>query len=146
MINGFKLTEEYIQFYEGVDNWEDAIIKSAEPLLNGGLVEQSYIDAMISSVKEYGPYIVIAPNIAMPHARPETGSKKAGYSILKLDRPVSFTEDGENDAQLFIALSCVDEDKHIEMLKEIVGILSDKNKREKIFTLTTKQEIIEIFK
>lgn len=49
---------------------------SAQPLLVSRENEKSYIDGMIDSVKEHGPYIVIAPNIALLHARTETGSKK----------------------------------------------------------------------
>lgn len=47
-----------------------------ELLEKSGAIEPRYIDAMINTVKEIGPYIVIAPGIAMPHARPEAGAKK----------------------------------------------------------------------
>lgn len=145
MIQGFKLTEDYIRFEDEITTWEEAVQLSAEPLLNGGQIKQSYIDGMIESVKEHGPYIVIAPNIALPHARPETGSVKIGYSVMKLNKPVSFTEDGANDASLFIALSCVDSDTHLEMLQSIVMILSDQEKHDAIFAATTKEEMLALF-
>lgn len=145
MIDGFNLNEDFIQFEKEFSTWEEAVIKSSEPLLNMGYVEQSYIDAMINSVKEYGPYIVIAPNIAMPHARPESGSKKIGYSIMKLEKKVSFTEDGENDALLFIAISCVDANKHLELLQAIIAVLSDEEKHDKAFAAKTKEEMLAIF-
>jgi len=145
MIKNFELTEDYIQFFESFDSWEEAVQVSAQPLLDGGEIEQSYIDGMIDSVKEHGPYIVIAPNIALPHARPETGSKKIGYSIMKLEKPVSFLEDKSADASLFIALSCVDSNTHLEILQEIVMILSDQNKHDAVFAATTKKEILDIF-
>ncbi|PKM67686.1 MAG: PTS sugar transporter subunit IIA [Firmicutes bacterium HGW-Firmicutes-2] len=145
MIQGFELTEDYIQFFEELPSWEEAVIRSAEPLLIGGQIRQSYIDGMIESVKEHGPYIVIAPNIAIPHARPETGSLEVGYSIMVLGKPVSFTEDGANDAALFIALSCVDSERHLEMLQEIVTVLSDQDKQDALFKSTTKKQILDIF-
>lgn len=145
MIQGFELTGEYIQFVDSVDTWEEAVALSAQPLLEGGQIKQSYIDGMIESVKEYGPYIVIAPNIALPHARPELGSVKIGYSIMKIKQPVSFTEDGKNDASLFIALSCVDSERHIQMLQDIVMILSDSEKHDALFAANTKDEILALF-
>ena len=145
MIKGFELTEDYIQFAEEFDSWEEAVQFSAEPLLKGGEIKQSYIDGMIESVKEHGPYIVIAPNIALPHARPETGSVKIGYCVMKTNKPVRFLEDGSADAQLFIALSCVDADTHLEMLQEIVMILSDQEKHDAIFAATTKEEMVALF-
>lgn len=145
MIAGFELTKDFIQFEEKISSWEEAIIKSSEPLLKASLVEQSYIDAMIDSVKEHGPYIVIAPNIAMPHARPELGSKKTGFSILKLENPVAFSEKEEHNAQLVIALSCVDATTHIEILQALVTILSNKEKHDLIFNAKTAEEILRIF-
>lgn len=145
MIQGFKLTEDLIRFEESAKDWEEAVRMSAQALQDADLVEQSYIDAMIDSVKEHGPYIVIAPNIALPHARPETGSKEVGYCIMKLQQPVYFTEDKSTYASLFIALSCVDSTTHIEMLQEIVMILSDEEKHNRIFEAKTKKEILDIF-
>ncbi len=146
MIKGFELTKEYIQFFDKIDTWEEAVELSAKPLLDGGEIKQSYIDGMIESVKAHGPYIVIAPNIAIPHARPETGSVKIGFSVMKLNEAVSFAEDGSADASLFIALSCVDADTHLEMLQSIVMVLSDQEKHDALFAATTEEEILNIFK
>ncbi|MBS3995090.1 MAG: PTS sugar transporter subunit IIA [Alkaliphilus sp.] len=144
-LEGFELTRDFIQLEKEITNWEEAIIKSSAPLLKGGLIEQSYIDAMIGSVKEYGPYIVIAPNIALPHARPETGSKLVGFSILKLEKPVAFSPEEEHKVLLLIALSCVEASTHIEMLQAIVTILSDEEKKNAIFNAVTADEILEVF-
>ncbi|WP_105613978.1 PTS sugar transporter subunit IIA [Vallitalea okinawensis] len=145
MIQGFKLTTDYVQFYDSVGSWEEAIQLAAKPLLIGGQIKQSYIDGMIESVKEHGPYIVIAPNIAIPHARPELGSVEIGYSVTLLQEPVSFTDDEENKARLLISLSCVDADRHLEMLQAIVMVLSDENKQEALFNAMNAEEVLEIF-
>lgn len=145
MIQGFELTADYIQFYERASSWEEAIQLAAKPLLVGGQIKQSYIDGMIESVKEHGPYIVIAPDIAIPHARPEMGSVEIGYSVTLLQEPVSFTEDEANKARLLITLSCVDADRHLEMLQAIVMVLSDEKKQEALFKATKAEEVLEIF-
>jgi mannitol/fructose-specific phosphotransferase system IIA component (Ntr-type) len=145
MISGFELTKKFVQFEDEVKDWEEAIIKSSKPLLDEGLIEKSYVNAMIDSVKEYGPYIVIAPNVAMPHARPETGSKKVGFSILKLKKSVAFSEEEGHKVQLLIALSCADSNTHIEILQSLVMILSDEEKNNKLFNAKTVEEILEVF-
>lgn len=141
----FKLTKEFVQFKDEVENWEEAIVESSRPLLDAKLIKESYVDAMIESVKEHGPYIVIAPNIALPHARPEAGSIKVGFSILKLEKPVAFSKSDEHKAQLLIALSCVDSSTHIEMLQTLVTILSDEEKYNRILEAKTEDEIVSIF-
>lgn len=145
VIQGFKLEKEHVQFFDSFTSWEEAIELSAQPLLKGGQIKESYIQGMIDSVKEHGPYIVIAPNIAIPHARPEMGSVEIGYCVTKVKEPVSFTNDEDNKATLLITLSCVDADKHLEMLQSIVIILSDDEKQQAIFDATTADEIIELF-
>lgn len=145
MFKGFQLTADFIQFENKVENWEEAIIKSSEPLLREGYVDQGYVDAMVESVNEHGPYIVITPNVALPHARPEAGSKKMGFSILKLEEPVAFSEEEEHQVSLLIALSCVDATTHMEMLSGIVTVLSDPDKYDQVFNATTSEEILSIF-
>ena len=145
MVNEFELNESLIQFESSVSTWEEAIIKSAQPLLEGEYVDQGYIDAMIDSVNEYGPYIVIAPKVAMPHARPETGSKKIGYSILKLEQPIGFSEEPEHQVELLVALSCVNAESHLEILQFIVEVLSDSERFDGALKATTKTELLNVF-
>ncbi len=146
MIEGFALSKELISFEKGFDNWEEAIVASSKGLLEQGFIVQSYVDSMIDSVKEYGPYIVIAPNIAMPHARPEAGSKKVGFAVTLCEEAVRFSEAPEHQARLLVTLSCVNADTHLQMLQALVGVLADEEKFEAILNAKTKEEILDIFK
>jgi PTS system ascorbate-specific IIA component len=102
---------------------------------------------MINSVTEHGPYIVIAPMVALPHARPEAGANKMAFSVLKLNEPVYFTEDKDENykASLLITLSCVDSDSHLQMLQALVGVLSDEVKNKAIFDASSVDDILSIF-
>ncbi len=48
---------------------------------------------MISSYNPDEPYIIIAPNVAIPHASPEDGVNKIGMSMLCLNEGVYFTDE-----------------------------------------------------
>ena len=61
------------------ENWEGAVRISGKLLLDKGLVEPQYIKVMINVMTELGPYLVVAPGVALPHARPEDGAKKWEY-------------------------------------------------------------------
>ncbi|MFW5827314.1 MAG: PTS sugar transporter subunit IIA, partial [Alkalispirochaeta sp.] len=63
---------------QSVADWEEAIRVGGRLMIDAGLVEPRYIDAIISNHKEMGPYFVIAPGIAMPHAKPENGVLATG--------------------------------------------------------------------
>ena len=62
-----------VSFHDGFEKWEDAIAASCGPLLDQGAIEQSYIDEIVKKVNELGAYIVIAPNICIPHAQEGQG-------------------------------------------------------------------------
>lgn len=145
MVKGFQLDETLVNFIEGADTWEEAIKISAKPLVEQGYVSEAYVTAMIDSVNEHGPYICIAPDIALPHARPEAGSKKVGFSILRVSEPVIFSEAEEHHSRVLITLSCVNAETHLEMLQNIVMALSDEDKNKALFSAKTAKEIVSIF-
>ena len=73
-----------------VRDWQDAVIKTGSILEQNGYVKHEYVDAMIQTVKTLGPYIVVAPGLAMPHAKSTNGVLKSGISIMTLANPVEF--------------------------------------------------------
>lgn len=127
-----------------VQSWEEAIQISAEPLLKKNWITEGYVDTMISNVKKNGPYIVIVPGFAMPHARPECGALQTGMSFLKLNEPVVFPDDME--VQLILSLAANDSNAHLAALSELTDIVMDDDKMEQLFHSETIEEILEILK
>ncbi|MGL4537788.1 MAG: PTS sugar transporter subunit IIA [Cetobacterium sp.] len=136
-----ELLESNIQILPQVDSWEEAIKIASRPLLEKGYIEPRYIDTMISKVNELGFYIVLSEDVAMPHSRPEDGVLKMGMSLLKLDTPAKF---GNNNIQIVITLAARDNESHIDALTNLVELLNDDEKIEKIKLAKTNQEILEI--
>ena len=145
MIDGFQLTEELISFEKGFDSWEEAIRASSAQLLKLGYIDQFYVNQMISSLKEHGPYVIIAPNMAIPHARPEFGSKKVGFSVMICDEPVKFSCEQGQCARLFITLSTVTSQMHLKVLQSLAIFMSKNDKIEKLINAKSKKEVLDIF-
>ena len=60
-----------LKHYNFVDesmSWQEALRKCIDPLLADGSVEPEYADCLIENVEKRGPYIVLLPGVAMPHA------------------------------------------------------------------------------
>jgi len=119
------IEKQRIVFAEGFDRWEDAIRAAAQPLLRDGAIEECYIDDMIASVNKFGPYIVIAPDVAMPHAQGGKGVRETAISFMKVNRPVSFSASSEHDARLLFVLASIDNNSHLDMLQALVAAISD---------------------
>ncbi|HEY59474.1 MAG TPA: PTS sugar transporter subunit IIA [Anaerolineae bacterium] len=59
---------ERIKLDVQVHSWREAIREAGKLLLLSEAITPDYIDAMIRTAEDLGPYIVIAKGIAMPHA------------------------------------------------------------------------------
>ncbi|MGM0751656.1 MAG: BglG family transcription antiterminator [Bacillota bacterium] len=138
------LTEQTIQLKDRVSSWEEAIKVASQPLIDQESIRPDYVEAMITNVKELGPYIVIAPNIAIPHARPETGVEQLGMSFLRLKEPVYFSDKEKHRAQLIIVLAAIDNQTHLKALAQLTELLSNEDNVEKLISASDRQTIIEL--
>ncbi|MGB9812892.1 MAG: BglG family transcription antiterminator [Thermovenabulum sp.] len=140
------LTKDTIRLKVKAENWEDAVRIGGKLLFEKGFIESTYIDAMVKNVKEIGPYIVIAPGIAMPHARPEDGVKKVCMSLITLKEPVEFGNKDNDPVRLVICFGAVDHESHLKALSELMEILMDKQSLEGIFKSEDVNEVLNIIK
>lgn len=131
-------------FHEGFDNWRDAVHAACQPLLADGTIEPEYPVAIVNKIEELGPYIVIAPDICIPHAQEGVGVNDTAVCFMKTEKPVSFSDDGEHDARLFFVLASVDNSVHLENLSELAERLSDEEYVAKILAANTPEELVKI--
>lgn len=125
---------------------DEAVTESGRLLVNQGLADQSYIQAMLKNVEVNGTYIVISPGIAMPHARPEEGALDIGLSIVTLKEPVVFGHPKNDPVKIVVGLCAIDHQSHLKALTELADILMDEKKVERITSAETAEDILEIIK
>lgn len=140
------LNEDLIEANAEIKTRDEAVRESGRLLCRQGFAEECYVEAMIQNVKENGTYIVIAPGIAMPHARPECGAKKIGISLMTLKEPVVFGHKVNDPVKIVIGLCAVDHQTHLAALSELVEILNDKEKIELILQAESPKEIMNVVK
>lgn len=105
-------------------NWQEAVKLGTDMLVASNAINPSYYDAIIHCVKTMGPYIIIAPNFAMPHARPEDGVNRTAFALVTLNQPVYF--DGEEEpVDVLVTLAGSTSDQHMEGLMEVTQVLDD---------------------
>lgn len=120
-----KISKGEIQLKVDATNWEEAIQVAAEPLLSEKKIRQGYVDEMINSVKELGPYIVIAPGLALGHARPSEDVKKTSFAIATLDEPVKFGNKDNDPVDIVVILASKTGTDHLELLQKLVKFLGE---------------------
>ncbi|HEC2153535.1 TPA: PTS sugar transporter subunit IIA [Staphylococcus delphini] len=139
------LTEDKINVRECVASWEEAIKEASQPLVDQAYFSQSYVDAMIDSVYRHGPYIVIAPEIAIAHARPNNNVNKVGVSLLKLNQHINFGKKSHYASLVFV-FSAVDTHSHLDILQSLARILGDVETVNHLIQSQNEAEILSIIK
>lgn len=124
--------------------WQEAIKKVAEPLLSKEIITGDYIQAMIESVEEYGPYIVIGPHLALAHARPEDGSLKLGLSLSIFEKPVVFGHEFNDPVKVMFCLSAIDSYSHLNVMKRLVNLIREEDNLIKLTEAKSIKTVKEI--
>jgi PTS system ascorbate-specific IIA component len=117
------LDSEMIRVGVRVADWQAAIAAAGELLVRVGAVEERYVNAMIRVATELGPYIVVAPGVAMPHARPDDGVIRTALSLVVLANPVEFGNEENDPVDIVIGLAADDHDEHIELMGQLATML-----------------------
>ena len=106
------------------NNRDEAIVASGQLLVASGRVTPVYVEQMLAAVEEFGPYIVIAPGIALAHARPSEAVLSSGLSLAVLAQPVEFGS--HNDpVRLVFGLAAIDHEQHLGVLSALAERLSE---------------------
>jgi transcriptional antiterminator len=119
------ITKDKVLFAESVKTWEEALYLSGSPLLSDNTIEERYIEKVISNVNELGPYICIAPDIAISHARPEDGANNLGMTVLVLENPVYFGVKQDRPIRIIITLAAPDNEQHLLALQQLSQLLME---------------------
>ncbi|MEH7176833.1 BglG family transcription antiterminator [Neobacillus vireti] len=139
------LQAETIQVMEEASDWKEAVKQAANPLLINGSIEASYIEAMIENIETLGPYVVIGPEVAIPHARPEKGVNRIGISFLKLKQPVYFLNNKDFPVRLLFCIAATDNTTHLKALSHLTELLNEENSLGILKELESIEEINTFF-
>ena len=126
-------------------DWEDAVRIGGSMMVDKGLAETRYIDAIIENHKTIGPYFVIAPGIAMPHAKPENGVLKTGYALVILKEPVEFGDEENDPVDTLIFAGAIDREEHNqEVIPQIAELCDQDEVIEALRTAEDKKRVIDV--
>ncbi|MFQ7235742.1 MAG: BglG family transcription antiterminator, partial [Enterococcus hulanensis] len=138
------LKDSNILLNQQVNTWEESIRRVSEPLINQQVIEPSYVTAMIDSVKEYGPYIVIGKYIALAHARPEDGVNQLGISVATIDEPIEFGNEENDPVKIIFCLAAIDSYSHLNIMKSLIELINDEEKVDRLSRETDIERFKEI--
>jgi len=125
-------------------DWRAAVRLAGDALVASGATSPAYTDEMVATVEQLGPYIVIAPGIALAHSRPSSAVLRPGISLVTLLEPVRFGHRTNDPVRLVIGLAAADEEGHVTALSTLAEFLSDEVRRNGLMGAASAAEVLEL--
>ncbi|KGM29252.1 PTS sugar transporter subunit IIA [Photorhabdus akhurstii] len=138
------LTQDVIQVIPDIENWREAIAVACQPLVENGAISSRYIDAIYRSHEAIGPYYVVGPGIAMPHARPEEGVNKLALALTVISNGVGFGSAENDPIKLLIVLAATDSHSHIEVIAQLAELFDNQQDVALLMSAKSKEEILAV--
>jgi mannitol/fructose-specific phosphotransferase system IIA component (Ntr-type) len=105
-------------------NREEAIIIGCNLLMDEKAVTYEYCESILKMLELYGPYFVVAPHFAIPHARNEKDCvKKLAVSFVRLSKPVYFDHSENDPVDIILTIASPDESSHMKFLSRVGNLL-----------------------
>lgn len=124
---------------------EHAIELAGDLLVSSGRVTPEYTEEMVDVLESHGPYFVIAPGIALAHAKPSGSVISTGLSLVTLAEPIVFGNEANDPVRVVIGLCAIDHDSHLEMLAELSAMLGDNETVNIVLNAGDTEQIRSIF-
>ena len=140
------LTANTIRLGAEASDWKDAVRIGVDLLISAGLVEPRYYDAIAKMTEELGPWYVLAPGLAMPHARPEEGVKQDGFALVTLKTPVAFGAEDNDPIDILVVLAATSaKTMNEESIVQVATLFDDEPRIERIRAAKSRADLEAIF-
>lgn len=99
---------------------------------------------MIQKIETYGPYIVICPETALPHANVEEGVIFEAASLVRLKNPVEFHHESNDPVRYVIGMSVKSAESVNQAIYDLMMIFGNKKIRRRLDNVSDKESILNV--
>ena len=98
---------------------------------------------MVENIKENGPYVVIWPGTALPHADAEEGVIYEAASLMRLKKPVDFHHEMNDPVKYVIGMSVKSAESVNQAIYDLMMIFGNERIRQILDKAVDKASIME---
>lgn len=145
-LKGHLLARKAVALQVEAADWRAAVKAGTDLLVSAGTIEPRYYDRIVQDTEELGPYYLLAPGMAMPHARPEGGVLENSFALVTLKQPVVFGDPDNDPIDILITLAARDARTQTEeAIVQVVTFLDNEETLERLRAARTLDDIILLF-
>ncbi|MFF2493119.1 PTS sugar transporter subunit IIA [Agromyces sp. NPDC058064] len=106
-------------------DWRSAVREAGRALTRSGATSSDYADRMIAVIEEFGAYVVIAPGLALAHARPGRDVRREGLAVVTLAEPVAFGHPHNDPVRVVVGLAVANAEEHVASVANLANVFND---------------------
>ena len=138
------LPAEAIDLAATATDWREAVRLVGAALERSGSARAEYADEMVRMIEEHGPYVVIAPGLALAHARPGPTVVADGLAIVTLAEPVNFGHPHNDPVRVVLGLAIAPGGDHLGAVAALANVFNDSQAIDAIAGAATPDEVQRI--
>jgi PTS system ascorbate-specific IIA component len=133
--------DDAVEIHGTAADWRAAVNLAGLVLARSGAATPAYAGEMIRMIEEHGPYVVIAPGLALAHARPGPAVLADGLAIVTLAEPVNFGHPHNDPVSVVLGLAIKSTDAHLKTVANLANVFNDSNAIQALAAATTVAEV-----
>jgi len=140
-----EVPDHAIEFKAAAVDWRDAVRHAGAALVRCGAATDAYTARMIGVVDEFGAYIVVAPGLALAHARPGRDVARDALSVVTLAEPVAFGHPHNDPVSVVVGIASASADSHVSLVAEVANVFNDPGAIPALLAATTADDVRAVF-
>lgn len=125
-------------------DWRAAVRLAGRALTRSGSTRSEYAERMIAVIEEFGAYVVIAPGLALAHARPGSDVRREGLAVVTLATPVAFGHPHNDPVRVVLGVAVSNAEEHVAFVAALANIFNDPRAVARVAAATSADEVREV--
>ncbi len=138
------LPDDAVELGAAAADWRAAVELAGSVLTRIGAARPPYGAAMVRLVEDHGPYIVIAPGLALAHAPSGTEVEADGLAVVTLAEPVPFGHPYNDPVRVVLALAAASPERHLPMLAAVANAFNARGAVDRIADATSADGVRDV--
>ena len=136
------LQEDVIETNVKLETWQEVAKRGCELLEAKGLINSAFYQTILDVIEQYGPYMILVPEVCFFHGVPGPNVKSQCLSMITLAEPVYFREYANQKISCAFVFGAVDKESHMQMIMDLAALLQDSEFIEMITHNADKKDIL----
>ncbi|MBM7504114.1 PTS sugar transporter subunit IIA [Agromyces aurantiacus] len=139
------LPDAAVTLHAEAGDWRAAVREAGRALARSGATREGYADRMIEVLEEFGAYIVIAPGLALAHARPGPDVLRSGLAVVTLAEPVAFGHPHNDPVRVVVGLAVSNAEEHVASVAGLANVFNERTAIDRLAAAASIDDVRAVF-